>query len=147
MRLDKWLWCARFYKTRALAVQDIEKHRIHVNQGLAKPSREVRPGDVIAWINGPVRRTVVVRALAGTRGPATVAQQLYEETPESLAARARQAELRRLTPEPANTLRDGRPTKKDRRELAQLQSDWQGTAENRAFDARWSATLDGTGQH
>lgn len=156
MRLDKWLWCARFYKTRSLAVDDLERHRIHVNQCIAKPARDVRSGDVIEWVAGPIRRTVVVRALAASRGPAPMAQQLYEETAQSRVAREHATAQRKLAPEPAHTLREGRPTKKNRRELAQLQqhlreqqtqAHWQaapGAARGR-LDGRWSATLDDDG--
>lgn len=133
MRLDKWLWCARFYKTRSLAVEEIGKGRVTVNGQAAKAARELRAGDTVALRQGPVARTVVVRALSNFRGPAPVAQQLYEETPESLAARAQAAEARRLAPEPAATLREGRPTKRDRRSMDHLRHDW---------GDRWSASID-----
>ncbi|HQQ71671.1 MAG TPA: RNA-binding S4 domain-containing protein, partial [Alicycliphilus sp.] len=81
MRLDKWLWCARFYKTRSLAVEEIGKGRVTINGQAAKPARELRVGDSVALRQGPVARTVVVRALSNFRGPAPVAQQLYAETP------------------------------------------------------------------
>jgi ribosome-associated heat shock protein Hsp15 len=132
MRLDKWLWCARFYKTRALAVEEIGKGRVTVNGQAAKASRELRPGDTVALRQGVVPRIVVVRGLSGMRGPAVVAQQLYEETPESVASREQAAEMRRLAPEPAASLHEGRPTKRDRREIDQAR-DW---------GSRWSATID-----
>ncbi|WP_409193227.1 RNA-binding S4 domain-containing protein [Acidovorax sp. WCS2018Cala2-16] len=132
MRLDKWLWCARFYKTRSLSAEEIGKGRVTVNGQLAKPSRDVRPGDTLVMRQGPVERTVTVRALSGMRGPAPAAQLLYEETPDSVAARAAAAELRRLAPEPADTLQDGRPTKRDRRTIDQAR-DW---------GQRWSASID-----
>lgn len=132
MRLDKWLWCARFYKTRALAVEEIGKGRVMVNGQAAKASRELRPGDTVALRQGMVPRTVVVRGLSGMRGPAVVAQQLYEETPESIASREQAAEMRRLAPEPAASLHEGRPTKRDRREIDQA----------RSWGSRWSASLD-----
>ncbi|WP_353365387.1 RNA-binding S4 domain-containing protein [Acidovorax sp. FG27] len=132
MRLDKWLWCARFYKTRSLSAQEIDKGRVTVNGQLAKPSREVRPGDTLVMRQGPVERTVAVRALSGLRGPAPAAQLLYEETAESLARRAEAAEMRRLAPEPAATLQEGRPTKRDRRNIDQAR-DW---------GQRWSASID-----
>ncbi|RCX07283.1 ribosomal 50S subunit-recycling heat shock protein [Extensimonas vulgaris] len=132
MRLDKWLWCARFYKTRGLAVEEIHKGRISVNGQPAKPAREVRPGDAVLLRQGPVVREVMVRALSNQRGPAAVAQQLYEETAQSLAARARAAEQRRLAPEPAASLSEGRPTKRQRRDMEQL----------RQWDDRWSASID-----
>lgn len=133
MRLDKWLWCARFYKTRSLAVEEIGKGRVTVNGQAAKAARELRAGDRVALRQGQVARTVVVRALSHYRGPAPVAQQLYEETPESLSARAQTAEARRLAPEPADSLREGRPTKRDRRSMDELRHGW---------GDRWSASLD-----
>ncbi|TXJ11019.1 MAG: RNA-binding S4 domain-containing protein [Alicycliphilus sp.] len=132
-RLDKWLWCARFYKTRSLAVEEIGKGRVTVNGQAAKAARELRVGDNVALRQGPVARTVVIRALSNMRGPAPVAQQLYEETPESIAARAQAAEARRLAPEPATALREGRPTKRDRRDMDDLRHGW---------GERWSASLD-----
>lgn len=132
LRLDKWLWAARFYKTRGLAVDDIDKSRIEVNDQVAKPSRELKAGDTVRIRQGSgaqsVTRTVVVLALSTIRGPAPQAQRLYEETPESIAARAAVAEQRRLAHEPADAIEQGRPTKRDRRQLA----DWD----------RWSARLD-----
>ena len=135
MRLDKWLWAARFYKTRALAVADIDKGRIQVNGQAAKPSRDVRLQDTVLIRQGPVQRTVVVLGLSQQRGPAPVAQALYAETPDSLAARAQAAEARRLGAEPALAITDGRqgrPTKHDRRALDGAQQGWQ----------RWSAAID-----
>lgn len=119
-RLDKWLWAARFFKTRSLASEEIAKGRVQVNGQVAKASREVRIGDLIGFRQGPVSRSVDVRGLSHVRGPAIVAQTLYEETAESIAARERSAEQRRLAPEPAQTIDEGRPTKRDRRQLA----DW-----------------------
>jgi len=121
MRLDKWLWAARFYKTRALAVTEIERHRVHVNGAHVKPARDVRAGDHIRLRQGPVEREVVVLGLSAVRGPAPQAQALYRETEESVSAREMAAEARRLAPEPAETIRQGRPTKQDRRKLA----DWE----------------------
>lgn len=131
VRLDKWLWAARFYKTRALAVDEIGKGRVQVNDQAAKPSRDIKPGDRVRLRQGPVEREVTVLGLSHVRGPAPVAQALYEETPESRAARERAAEARRLAPEPAQAIaegRQGRPTKQDRRRLAE----WD----------RWSAEID-----
>jgi ribosome-associated heat shock protein Hsp15 len=127
-RLDKWLWAARFYKTRTLASEEIAKGRVEVNGAAAKPARDLRVGDRIELRRDGSIRTVIVRGLSHVRGPAPVAQALYEETPESVAARARAAEQRRFGVEPAQALTEGRPTKRDRRELA----DWQ----------RWSASID-----
>lgn len=136
MRLDKWLWCARFYKTRSLAADEIAKGRVTVNEQPTKPARELRCGDTVALRQGVVPRTVRVKGLSGARGPAPVAQQLYEETPESIAAREKAAELRRLAPEPAASLHEGRPTKRDRREIDKVNQrggDW---------GSRWSASVD-----
>ena len=131
MRLDKWLWAARFYKTRSLAADEAGHGRVNVNGLAAKASRELKVGDVLMLRRGPEQRSVVVRGLSALRGPAAVAQALYEETPESLAARAKAAEARRLGAEPAGAIEQGRPTKRDRRKLA----DWQ----------RWSASADDLG--
>ena len=131
MRLDKWLWAARFYKTRSLAVDEIQKGRVEVNGHHAKPSRV---GDtVVLRQQGGLARTVQVLGLSAQRGPAPVAQQLYAETPASIAARAEAAEQRRLAPEPAHALTEGRPTKRDRRDIERVRHDW---------DARWSASID-----
>ncbi len=132
MRLGKWLWAARFYKTRALAVDDIDKGRVQVNGQVAKPSRDVRPQDTLVIRQGPVTRTVVVQALSNLRGPAPVAQALYAETAESIATRSQAAEARRLAAEPALAIVQGRPTKRDRRELDRTQQGWQ----------RWSVSID-----
>ena len=134
MRLDKWLWCARFYKTRSLAVEEIGKGRVTVNGQNAKASRELRVGDTLVLRQGPIVRTVVVGGLMPGRGPAPVAQGLYAETPESLAERERLAEQRRLAPEPADTLTDGRPTKRDRRDIER--------ARGGEWNNRWSASID-----
>ena len=123
VRLDKWLWAARFYKTRGLAADEIGRGRVGVNGQTAKASRELKPGDLIQLRQTGCTRTVVVRGLSAVRGPAPQAQALYDETPESVAARAAAAETRRS--EPAAAIEQGRPTKRDRRQLA----DWQ----------RWSA--------
>ncbi len=117
IRIDKWLWAARFFKTRSLAADEISHGRVQIDRHDVKPSREIRVGEVITLVQAQVPRTVVVRALGQQRGPAALAQQLYEETPESLQARARAAESRRLSPEPALTIAGGRPTKRDRRDL------------------------------
>lgn len=128
VRLDKWLWAARFFKTRALAAEEADKGRVQVNGGAAKPARELHVGDRVRLRQGVVVREVDVLLLSSVRGPAPVAQTLYRETPESVAERERAAAARRLAPEPAASLEQGRPTKRDRRHLA----DWQ----------RWSASVD-----
>lgn len=122
MRLDKWLWAARFFKTRSLAAQEIAKGRVQVNQLMVKPAREIRPGDTVWVKRGDTAVTVVVQALSPVRGPAPTAQQLYAETPDSIAAREKTAELRRLAPEPSHQLEQGRPTKRDRRRIDRLRS-------------------------
>ncbi len=130
LRLDKWLWAARFYKTRSLAAEEVGRGRVMVNGQLAKPAREVRRGDRLSLRQGqcPTPREIVVQGLSAVRGPAPVARLLYEETPESLATQAKWAAERRLHTEPALSIEQGRPTKAARRQLA----DWQ----------RWSASLD-----
>lgn len=115
IRLDKWLWAARFYKTRSLAVDEIGRGRVLVNDQLAKPAREVGPGDRVRIRKEDPAMEVLVRAVSSVRGPAPQARLLYEETPQSQAARERAAEMRRLAPEPAQQIADGRPTKRDRR--------------------------------
>ncbi|MCU0773321.1 MAG: RNA-binding S4 domain-containing protein [Ideonella sp.] len=126
-RLDKWLWAARFFKTRSIAVEEIERGRVRVNDAECKPGRELRLGDRV-WIRqGPVQRTVLVMAFDAKRGPASIAQTLYAETEDSRRAREAEAERRRTAPEPALEQARGRPTKRDRRQLAE----W----------TRWSAGL------
>lgn len=120
IRLDKWLWAARFYKTRSLAVQEIGKGRVLVNDQPAKPAREVAPGDLVTVRKEDPALHVRVMGISGVRGPAPVARQLYEETRESVAARQRAAEMRRLAPEPALGIEAGRPTKRDRRLIDQM---------------------------
>ncbi len=120
-RIDKWLWAARFFKTRSLAVDEINHGRVQIDQHDVKPAREVRIGDVITIVQAKIPRTVLVKAISEQRGPAPLAQQLYEETPDSLQTRAKIVERNRLSPEPALSMAHGRPTKRDRREL---QKNW-----------------------
>lgn len=120
MRLDKWLWAARFYKTRSLAAQEVGKGRVLVNGDAAKPARDIKPGDLLEVRRAETAMVVRIQALSQVRGPAPVAQGLYQETPESLAARERAAEQRRLAPEPALEMVKGRPTKRERRDLDAL---------------------------
>ena len=138
VRLDKWLWAARFFKTRSLAADEIDKGRVRVNGQVAKASREPRVGDEIEFKARYSSRTVVVRALSAVRGPAPQAALLYEETAASLLARAQAAEQRRLAPEPAHTITQGRPTKRDRRQLQDLRS----SDRTPGWNERWSAALD-----
>jgi ribosome-associated heat shock protein Hsp15 len=133
MRIDKWLWAARFYKTRSLATDEINKGRVQVNGQDAKPARELKTGDTVAVRQGVVQRVVTVVGLSASRGPAPVAQALYAETPESVAARELAAQQRREAPEPALSLDQGRPTKRGRREINAVTRDW---------DNRWSASVD-----
>ena len=135
VRLDKWLWAARFFKTRSLAAEEIHKGRVSINGNTAKAAREVRVGDTIALRQGNMPKTVVVQGISGTRGPAAVAQLLYAETEESQQQRLQLTVQRRLAPEPAAAIsqqRQGRPTKRQRRDL--------DTARNSGnWGERWSA--------
>src|SRR5581483_8169966 len=96
VRIDKWLWAARFFKTRSLATEAVLGGRVHVNGARVKPAKEVRAGDTVEVTTAGIKRTVVVAALSDKRGPASVAQTLYEETPESAVERERQTAERRL---------------------------------------------------
>src|SRR5574340_938120 len=116
MRLDKWLWAARFFKTRSLATQAIDNGRVKLNGERVKPARDVKPGDRLDIHLGEMDWTLTVRALAMQRGPAPVAQALYEEAPASLARRQAQASERKLAASPAAAVK-GRPTKRDRRQI------------------------------
>ncbi|MGZ5269640.1 MAG: RNA-binding S4 domain-containing protein [Ramlibacter sp.] len=133
LRIDKWLWSARFYKTRTLAAEEIGKGRVDVNGQQAKAAREVKVGDTVAVRRDLVTRTVVVKGLSAMRGPAPVAQQLYEETADSLRAREAAAQQRRFAREPALSIEHGRPTKRGRRDLDEAQRGW---------GDRWSASVD-----
>ena len=133
LRIDKWLWAARFYKTRTLASDEVARGRVEVNGQEVKPAREVKVGDTVSVRQGQDVRTVLVKGLSGVRGPAPAAQQLYEETPASLQAREQSAQRRRDAPEPALTIEQGRPTKRGRRELDDAQRGW---------GDRWSASVD-----
>jgi ribosome-associated heat shock protein Hsp15 len=115
-RVDRWLWVARFYKTRGLAADAVKGGRVHVDGQSVKPSKEIGAGDELEITIGQVRRHVVVLGTAPRRGPASDAALLYEETPGSIAARERQAAERRLAAPPVFD-RGGRPTKRDRRRL------------------------------
>ena len=110
VRLDKWLWAARFFKTRSLAA-------VLVGGDRAKPAKLLQEGDEVRVRLGPYEHTVLVRGLSERRGPATVAATLYEETADSIAARARLAEQLRMAPAAFVYEEKGRPTKRDRREL------------------------------
>jgi len=118
-RVDKWLWAARFFKTRGLATEAVAGGRVHVNGERVKPAKDVRAGDELAIRVGEVQWTVVVEAVSDRRGPATVAQTLYRELPQSVAARERHAAERRLA-RPLGADLGVRPTKQDRRRLEAL---------------------------
>jgi ribosome-associated heat shock protein Hsp15 len=119
VRIDKWLWAARFFKTRTAASEAVLGGRVSVNGVRAKPSKEIKPKDTVELRLGHLQWTVIVRALADKRGPASVAAALYEETPESLAERERRSLEWRLAAPPGADL-GARPTKQDRRRLEAL---------------------------
>lgn len=118
VRIDKWLWAARFYKTRSLAAEAVGGGKVELNGERPKPAKGVKVGDELRIRSGPFEQVVLVRGLSERRGPASVAQALYEETPESVAARARMAE--RMRYEAPITMDSGRPSKKDRRDIRRL---------------------------
>lgn len=122
VRLDKWLWAARFFKTRSLATQAIEASRVRLNGEPAKPAKEVHIDDLLTIRTGEVVWEVRVRKLSDVRASAGIAQTLYAETEASMTARAAQAEARKLYREPADGIK-GRPTKRDRRELERVRGD------------------------
>ena len=122
MRLDKWLWAARFFKTRGLAQQAIESGRVTLNAQRVKSSHALKLADAVVVRVGDFQWQVVVKGLSERRGPAAEARKLYDETSESRAERERRLDLRRLSPEPAAGIK-GRPTKRDRRRLDELTSD------------------------
>jgi ribosome-associated heat shock protein Hsp15 len=115
VRLDRWLWAARFFKTRAAAQQAIEGGHVHLNGQRTKAARAVRPGDRLEITRGEERFEVQVLALAARRGPASVARGLYEETEASMAARSSAQQQRRDTA--GNRPPASRPDKRDRRRL------------------------------
>ena len=119
VRVDKWLWAARFYKTRSLATDAVAGGRVHVNGVRVKPSKEIRVHDELELTFGSLRRTVVVAGLSEKRGPASVAAALYVETPESVTAREQHA-LERRAARPLGADLGARPTKLDRRRLDAL---------------------------
>ena len=119
LRIDKWLWAARFFKTRTLATQAIDLGRVRADGERVKPARDVTVGDRLEIHIGDARIEVIVRALSATRGPAPVARLLYEETAASVARREQRAAARAYAPEPAQDIK-GRPTKRDARELRRL---------------------------
>lgn len=126
VRIDRWLWATRFYKTRSRAQQAIARGRVLVAGERVKPARSVRIGDEVCVRSGDVERTVRVLALGDTRGAAAAAQALYRETDASMARRAQRREASSLGVEPAATIDGGRPTKRDRRRLERAHA--RGTA-------------------
>ena len=116
LRLDKWLWAARFFKTRALACAAVSAGHVRLGGQGIKPAREVRCGDTLDILVGENRWTIVIQGINPLRRPASEAQQLYRESEESVARRQAQQEARRLAPVPGSDLR-GRPTKKARRQI------------------------------
>ena len=134
MRVDKWLWAARFFKTRSLATDEVNKGRIQVNSAQVKPSRDIKIGDILSIRREGFIQTICVLGLAQTRGPASVAQLLYSETPESLQAKQIWIDQRRYMREPSTSIEHGRPTKRNRRDLDET--------EKRGWNDRWSASID-----
>ncbi|WP_138515175.1 RNA-binding S4 domain-containing protein [Rhodoferax bucti] len=129
-RIDKWLWAARFFKTRSLATDEVNLGRVQWEGRDVKPAKDVKIGDTLTIWQGKVKRTVEILQISEQRGPAPVAQKLYAETEDSIRERLAAAEQQRLSPEPAHSIAGGRPTKRDRRAL---QTGW---------NERWSASLD-----
>ena len=125
IRIDKWLWAARFFKTRSIAQEAVELGRVKMTGQRLKPSREVRPGDRLSVERGEERFEIFVEKISAVRGPAAVAQTLYRETEESKAKRERAADLRKIAMEPASTIAKGRPTKRNARLIRRVQTGWE----------------------
>ena len=119
IRFDKWLWAARFFKTRSLASEAVERGKVRIDDQRIKPARTVRVGDRVVIQRGDERIEFVVRGLSGVRGSAPVAQQMYDETPESRARREQASVQRRLSRDPAAMIK-GRPSKRDARALRRM---------------------------
>lgn len=130
IRIDKWLWAARFYKTRSLATEEIDKGRVRINDAEIKPAKEVKVGDTVTLRQGPLTRTLEVRGITDKRGGAPAAQLLYQELEASIKLREQLAEQHRL--EPASAQEHGRPTKRDRRSIDKVNN----------WGNRWSASAD-----
>lgn len=126
VRVDKWLWAARFFKTRSLAQTALENGRVLIGGARVKRARTVQLGDEILIRIGDSERTVIVRDISAQRGGAKVAQLLYEETAASVARREQQRANRKLFVDPASAIAAGRPTKRDRRRILQMQEDYDG---------------------
>jgi ribosome-associated heat shock protein Hsp15 len=136
-RIDKFLWAARFFKTRSLAAEEIGKGRIKINDQVVKASREVKAGDHIDILRQGLVTRIEVLLVSDQRGPAPLAQSLYRETPESIAAREQASDMRRLHREPALAINQGRPTKRDRRDLQRAQDGQSGAR----WNDRWTAEI------
>jgi ribosome-associated heat shock protein Hsp15 len=121
IRIDKWLWAARFFKTRTLATDAVDAGKVRLNDDRVKPARTVKIGDTLDIDNGATEWEVLVRGLSDVRGSAPVAQALYEETSASIAKRLEETEKRKFFREPGSTIK-GRPTKRDRRQLDKSRS-------------------------
>jgi ribosome-associated heat shock protein Hsp15 len=134
-RIDKFLWAARFYKTRSLAAEEIGKGRIKINGQVAKASRDVKAGDTIELLRTGLVTTIEVLKVSEQRGSAPLAQALYAETAQSIAAREKAQDIRRFTHEPATAIAQGRPTKRDRRSLDEARSG------SPSWNDRWSAEI------
>jgi ribosome-associated heat shock protein Hsp15 len=122
LRLDKWLWAARFFKTRGLANEAVDNGKVKLNGAPTKPAHDIKPGDRLEIRHGDRRSEIIVAALSDKRGPASAAQQLYTETTASVAAREAEQQHRQFSAEPAAAIY-GRPTKRDRRRLERLNTD------------------------
>lgn len=134
-RIDKYLWAARFYKTRSLAAEEIGKGRIKLNGQVAKASRDVKAGDTIELLRTGLITTLEVLQVSEQRGSAPLAQALYAETAASITAREKAQEIRRFTHEPATAISHGRPTKRDRRSLDEAKNT------SPSWNDRWSAEM------
>ena len=121
VRIDKWLWAARFFKTRSLATHAVEGGKVRMNDERVKPARSVKMGDMLSIDNGASHWEVVVLALSDMRGAAVVAQTLYRETEQSLAKKQQEGDQRRFFRDPSSNIK-GRPTKRDRRQLDRTKS-------------------------
>jgi len=117
VRIDKWLWAARFFKTRSMAADAVDRGRVRIGGEPVKPARSVKVNDKLLIDNGSDRWEVIVAAISDKRGPAPVARELYFETEESIAKRENDKTARRLFPEPSLDIK-GRPTKRDRRAIS-----------------------------
>lgn len=124
IRIDKWLWAARFFKTRSLAQEAVELGRVRLAGQRLKPSRDVKPGDRLTVERGEERFEIFVEKISAVRARPAVAQTLYRETDESREKRERASEMRKIAMEPASTIAKGRPTKRDARLIRRVQSGW-----------------------